>query len=135
MKLTGFIQRGVGKGAFFTNLDWVVDQFQKAMGFEPFPGTLNVRISEEDLPSLGAFFSKKDFELIPDDPQFCTASLKRVKVNGIPAAAVFPSDDVHVHGKEIVEIISHCHLKETLNLDDGDKVILTEFHESPPMKG
>ncbi|MEE9609766.1 MAG: DUF120 domain-containing protein [Desulfatiglandales bacterium] len=132
MKLKGFIESGAGKGVFFTGLDWVVDQFQKAMGFAPFPGTLNVRISEEDLPNVDPFFSEQDFELVPDDPQFCSAYLKKVRVNGLPGAAVFPSEDVRIHGKGIIEIMSNCHIKNTLHLDDGDPVTITEFHEGPP---
>ena len=134
MKLIGYIQSGIGKGSFFTGLDWVVEQFREAMGFEPYPGTLNVRIREEDLPFIDPFFSEKDFDLIPDDPQFCSASLKKVKVNGIPAAAVFPSEDVLIHGKSIIEIIANCHLKETLHLDDGDQVTITEFDDANNMR-
>lgn len=135
MKLKGVIQKGGGQGSFFTSLDWVVDQFQKAMGFVPFPGTLNVRICDEDLPKMDAFFSEKDFELIPADPQFCSGQLKKVKDNGIPAAAVFPSEDVRIHGKEIVEIISDRHLKEALHLEDGDAVTIAELSEDPSNKG
>jgi riboflavin kinase, archaea type len=135
MKLRGTIQSGIGKGSFFTGLDWVVEQFREAMGFEPFPGTLNVRIMEEDLPIIDPFFLKKDFELIPDDPQFCAASLKKVEVNGVSSAAVFPSEDVHIHGKSIIEIITYCHLKETLHLDDGDQITITEASDEPSGKG
>jgi riboflavin kinase, archaea type len=127
MKITGVIESGLGKGAFFTSLEWVVDQFERAMGFKPFPGTLNVRVLEGDLPALRSFFAKKDFELVPDNPAFCTALLKKVRVNGTPAAAVFPSEDVKAHGREIIELISEKHLKDTHGLKDGDQVTITEF--------
>ena len=126
MKLKGVIQRGVGKGAFFTRLDWVVDQFEKVMGFKPFPGTLNVRISEEDVSELESFFSQKDGELVPDNTEFCSAWLKKVWVNGMPGAVVFPSDDVRVHEKAIIEVMAGCHLKERLRLTDGDEVRITD---------
>ena len=129
MKLKGIIQKGAGQGAFFTSLDWVKEQFQKAMGFAPYPGTLNVRIAEEDLPQMAPFFSEKDFEIVPTDPRFCAGSFKKVKINGIPGAAVFPSEDVRIHGKEILEIICGCHLKDTLGLKDGDPVLITDFHD------
>ena len=100
MKLRGVIQKGVGQGSFFTSLPWVKEQYQKAMGFSPYPGTVNVRISEEDLSQMDDFFSTKDFEIVPTDPKFCAGSFKKVYINGIPGAAVFPSEDVRVHGKE-----------------------------------
>jgi riboflavin kinase len=126
MKLKGVIQRGVGKGTFFTQLDWVVVQFEKTLGFRPFPGTLNVRICTEDVPKLEFFFSQKDGELVPDNPEFCSAWLKKVWVDGIPGAAVFPSDDVRVHEKAIIEVMAGCHLKERLRRADGDQVTITD---------
>jgi len=41
------------------------------------------------------------------------------------AAIVFPAEDVRVHPKNIVEIISAEMLKDALNLKDGDWVTLT----------
>jgi riboflavin kinase len=116
----------VGKGAFFTRLDWVVDQFERALGFRPFPGTLNVRISEEDVPKLESFFSQKDGELVPDTPEFCSAWLRKVWVNGIRGASAFPSEDVRVHESAIIEIMAGCHLKQTLRLADGDHVTIAD---------
>lgn len=127
MEITGVIERGAGQGAYFTSLDWVVDQLEQAVGFKPFPGTLNVRVADEDLSKLDAFFENWDCELIPDNPEFCSAGLKRVRINGIPAALIVPSEDVRIHGKEIVEIVADRHLKGSLGLDDGDTVIITDF--------
>ena len=129
MKLKGVIQKGLGQGSYFTSLPWVKEQFQKAMGFAPYPGTVNVRISEEDLSQMADFFSTKDFEIIPTDAKFCVGSFKKVQINGIPGAAVFPREDVRVHGKEIIEIVCGCHIKDTLRLKDGDPVFITDSHD------
>lgn len=123
--LHGTIQSGTGQGAFFTRLDWVVDQCRTLLGWPPFPGTLNVRLGDEDLEHLDAFLRKTDAELVPEDPRFCSALVKRVAVNGVPAALVLPSEDVRVHGKRILEILAPCHLKSTLDLKDGDPVTVT----------
>jgi riboflavin kinase, archaea type len=128
MEIRGVIEQGTGQGAFFTSLDWVIEQFEKAMGFKPFPGTLNVRVSEEDLPKLEAFFAATDFELVPDNPDFCSAGVKCVQVNGIPAAVVIPSEDVRVHGNDVMEIMAGCHIKKALNLNDGDRVTIGEMN-------
>jgi len=126
LKIKGVIETGVGEGSFFTGLEWVVEQFEEEMGFKPFPGTLNVRVLKEEVPEMDAFFSSKDFELIPEDPQFCSAWLKRVWIKGILGAAVFPSEDVHIHKKEVIEVMSSCHLKDTLHLKDGDEIELED---------
>jgi len=125
MKIRGTIEKGAGRGAFFTSLDWVVEQFETGFGWKPFPGTLNVRVSPEDISKLNDFFERKDLELIPDDPAFCSASLKSVRVDGIPAAVVFPSEDVRIHANDIIEVIAGCHIKDALHLADGDEVIIT----------
>ena len=99
------------------------------MGFAPYPGTVNVRISEEDLSQMADLFSTKDFEIVPTDAKFCVGSFKKVQINGILGAAVFPREDVRIHGKEIVEIVCGCHIKDTLCLKDGDPVLITGFHD------
>lgn len=122
MKIRGTIEKGAGKGAFFTGLDWVVEQFERELGWKPFPGTLNVRVAQEDLCRLDEFFAKKDLELVPENPEFCSAGLKSVHVNGIPAVVVFPSEEVRIHSNDVIEVIAGCHIKESLHLEDGDEV-------------
>ncbi len=125
MNIKGIIEKGAGRGAFFTSLDWVVAQFEKGFGWKPFPGTLNVRVSQEDVVKLKDFFAQKDLELFPENSTFCSASLKSVRVNGIPAAVVFPSEDVRIHSNDLIEVIAGCHIKDTLHLADGDQVIIS----------
>ncbi|MBI5441991.1 MAG: CTP-dependent riboflavin kinase [Deltaproteobacteria bacterium] len=124
MRIVGTIREGVGRGAFFTRLDWVVEQFRQAMGFEPCPGTLNVLVQEEDHLRLTSLCENPDFELVPDSPDFCAAAVKRVRVNGIPAAIVVPSEEVRVHGAGVVEIMAECHVRDTLGLREGDSVVI-----------
>ncbi len=127
MQLKGVVETGVGQGAFFTSLAWVREQFQEKGGFIPFPGTLNVRICAEDLPGLQSFTSATDFEITPDDPQFCSGAVKRIWIEGIPATAVFPGERVRVHPKEVIEIVSDRNLKEALHLKDGDRVTISDI--------
>ncbi len=131
MRIRGTIETGAGRGAFFTGLDWVVDQFRRHMGFAPFPGTLNVRVIDEDADKLKSLFSRMDFEIVPENPDFCTAGFKRIGVQGLPAAAVFPSEDVRIHDRNVIEIIAGCHIKDALGLKDGDTVVLTDLLPNP----
>ena len=126
MKISGIIQSGVGKGAFFTQVDWVVKQCEDLLGYKPFPGTLNVQVRDEDLGILEKFIASPDCSLVPDDQNFCAANVKQVKINGITAAVVLPSEDVRVHENRVIELIAACSLKETLGLEDGDTVTIDE---------
>jgi riboflavin kinase len=120
--IRGIIQSGAGKGSYFTQVDWVVEQCSRMLGYKPFPGTLNVQVAREDLKNLDLFLRESDFELVTDDPAFCSARVKRVTVNNIPGAVILPAEDVRIHEKRIIEIIAACSLKETLGIGDGDLV-------------
>ncbi len=126
MEIKGVIERGAGKGAYFTQVAWVVEQFEEKLKMTPFPGTLNVQVDEVDFPKLDQFFLKTDFELIPDDPSFCAAKLKKVTINGVAAAVVLPSKNVRIHDSRTIELIAGCSLKKHLGLDDGDGVTISD---------
>ena len=123
--IRGVVQSGVGKGSYFTQLDWVVEQCRRTLGYKPFPGTLNVRVVDEDLSRLDLFLQGWDFELIPNDPVFCSARVKKVNVNQLPGAVILPADEVRTHETRVLEIIAPCSLKETLGIRDGDLVTIT----------
>jgi CTP-dependent riboflavin kinase len=125
MEISGVIESGEGKGAYFTQVEWVVRQCERLLGYRPFPGTLNVYVRDSDLYKLNQFFQETDFDLVPDDPAFCAARVKKVTVNGIASAVVLPSDDVRIHENRVVEVISSCSLKKSLGLEDGDQVTIS----------
>jgi CTP-dependent riboflavin kinase len=122
--IRGVVQSGVGKGSYFTQLDWVVQQCRRVLGYKPFPGTLNVRVVDEDLRHLDLFLQGSDFEIIPNDPVFCSARVKKVKVNQLPGAIILPADQVRTHELRVLEIIAACSLKDTLGIRDGDMVTI-----------
>ncbi|MDP6927209.1 MAG: DUF120 domain-containing protein, partial [Rhodospirillales bacterium] len=62
MELRGQVVSGGRLAAFFTQLDWVMEQCAEKLGFEPFPGTLNVEIVAEDLAVVDALKGEKGIE-------------------------------------------------------------------------
>lgn len=126
MRMSGVIESGAGKGTYFTQVDWVVKQCQDKLNMTPYPGTLNVRIDETSVYQLGEFLRAADVELIPDDPSFCAAHVKKVTVDGVPAALVLPSEEVRIHDSRTIELIAAFSLKESLGLDDGDTVTISD---------
>ena len=125
--ITGRIVSGVKKGAFFTQLDWVQEQCQKKLGFKPYPGTLNLEITAEDLPIIESLEHKKGIELISPDPKFCNAKAFAVTLGEIKGAIIIPEEKVRIHPKTIIEIVASLKIKEALNVKDGDiiNVVLT----------
>ena len=124
-KIAGRIISGIKQGAFFTQLDWVQEQCLEKLGFKPFPGTLNLEIPDESVTIIDALQSQEGIELVPPDSNFCSGFVFPITIEGISGAIVAPAKDVRLHGKNIIEIISHLGLKDALGLADGDWVTLT----------
>jgi CTP-dependent riboflavin kinase len=120
--LTGKIVSGTGKGAYFTRIDWVLRQCNEKLGFKPYPGTLNLEISVEDLPIIESLHKEKGIELISPDPKFCNGKAFPVSLGEINAAIIIPEQKVRVHPKNIIEIIAPLNIKASLNIKDGDSV-------------
>ena len=131
-RLTGKIVSGIKQGAFFTQLDWVQEQCLEKLGFKPYPGTLNLEISVDDIPIIEALLSDEGIELIPPDSNFCSGYVIAISVSGISGAIVFPAEDVRLHGRNIIEIISPKGLKDTLKVNDGDEITLTIYNLNMP---
>lgn len=126
MKVTleGTVSSGFGEGKFFTQLDWVVEQFQKKLGFVPFPGTLNLDIGEGDLRSLVMFVKDGGITIEPTDQAYCSALCFAAVVNGtVQGAVVIPEVTKHPAGR--LEILAPVSIKETLKIKDGDIISLT----------
>ena len=122
-KISGVIVSGVKQGAFFTGLEWVQKQCLEKLGFKPWPGTLNLRIDDDDdIRNLERLWRTGGIELVPPDSDYCSGHVFPVSVGGIAGAIVAPAEEVRVHGGDIVEIISPLRLKDALGVKDGDTI-------------
>ena len=122
LAITGKIVSGAGEGAYFTQIYWGKQQCDEKLGFKPFPGTLNLEISEEFIPAIEVLDQQKGIELISPDPKFCNATAFQVSLGDISGAIILPEEKVRVHPKNIVEIIAPLNIKTSLNVKDGDSV-------------
>ena len=132
LTVTGKIVSGEKKGAVFTQLDWVQNQCQEKLGFKPFPGTLNLEIESAKIPHIEALLKRSGLKLVPPDPNFCTAHVYPVNIMGVSGAIVAPAEDVRVHNKNILELIAPACLKEAMDVDDGDEIMLVAQYPNPP---
>jgi riboflavin kinase, archaea type len=118
-KVTGTISRGMGEGAYYVNE--YAEEIKNKLGYKPFPGTLNVKISEPlnlDRLLTGTIkgFKKKNrtFGSIRYAPVSVSA-----KGQGIDRHIIVPA---RTHHKDVLEIISQYNLREKLGVADGDAV-------------
>jgi len=123
--IVGTIVSGCGQAAYFTQLDWVQEQCLRKIGFKPFPGTLNLEISEDTIALIQELLDKDGLELISPDSNFCSGKVVSVSIRGIPCAIIAPAEEVRIHGKNILEVVSKAKLKRALKVQVGDTVDIT----------
>ena len=143
MLFKGKIVTGMGEGAYYMSLEGYKKQFQNKLGYEPFPGTLNIKIedknylnSRKDLinyPSIyidGFKNSDRTFGWVRCYPATISQET-RLSREVAQSQATDISNDVHVlllerthHNNNLIEVIGPLNIKESSNLKNGDDVVV-----------
>jgi riboflavin kinase len=122
MKIDGEVTTGLGKAAYFLSQDFYTKEFKKNLGFVPFPGTLNVIVSEGYLDEIAEIKNTCE-NIIKPDEGFGAVKFIEAKLNGnVDGAIVFPAKTTHE--ENYLEFIAEVKLREELDLNDGDIVSL-----------
>ena len=121
--LTGKTASGIGKARGFTQLKWVQEEFERKLGFRPWPGTFNLRVDPESQAQWDAVSRQPGIEIQPPDAGACVAQCYRVVLaHIIEGAIVVP----HVQGypPDQVEVLAEENVRLCLGLVDGDPITL-----------
>ncbi len=126
-KTQGRVLSGLGRGAQFLSIGWVRSELRDRLGFDPFPGTLNLKID----PDLwNTIYSNRDSLLKISDPasSTCPGFLKRVRLQAGKERSCFaylilPELTMY---KDVLEIVAPESLREKLGLQDGDAVTIED---------
>ena len=120
--LEGTVMSGLGHGAYFVGLAWVRGAIQRMLGFDPYPGTLNLRLVDGEMRAAWLdVMAGPALPLTPPPPERCGGRLFPVVVApDIPAAVVVP--DVTAHDADVLELVAGAHVRGRLGLHDGDRV-------------
>jgi riboflavin kinase len=122
-ELHGHVVTGLGEGQYYIGQDYYQRQFYEKLGFFPYPGTLNVHLTDFstklcEKTEKGAVVKILGFT--DGERTFGGVSCYRVYVNGVEGAVVMP-DRTH-YPKDLLEIVSPVELRKKLKLKDGDEV-------------
>lgn len=117
-KIKGKVASGLGEGQYYIALEGYSSQFREKLGFEPFPGTLNLQLPE---PFAHAESDSARIEGFKDQSRtYGRCQCFPGKIGEIPCAIVRPERTSYP--PRLVEIIAPANLRKTLGLKDGDEV-------------
>lgn len=122
MEIDGLVTSGYGRGEKFLSQEFYSSKFIKKLNFKPYPGTLNIIVSEKFLNDIISI-KKKTNNIIEGKDGFGSVKfIKAVLNNNINGAIVFP--DKSTHEDNYLEFISKDKIREKLDLKDNDNVNL-----------
>lgn len=131
LTIHGKVFTGLGEGAYYISLEGYKKQFQKLLGFTPFPGTLNLAVDSSELPL------RKQLNYLPGlevrgfkDGKRSYGPVKclRAKVADKYEGGALVIERTH-HGEAVLEVISPVNLRKALRASDGKSVSVTVFVE------
>lgn len=120
---------GLSEGSYYMSMEGYRTQFRAKLGFDPFPGTLNLRVGKDEIAH------RRELESYPfvniegfagKERTFGGARCYPVTVGRTVRAAVVVPIRAH-YGEDVLEIIAPENLRKRFNLKDGD---LVEVHAS-----
>ncbi len=131
MKIKGKIVEGLGEGRHFTRIPWVRAQCMSKLDIDPFPGTLNLEISDPaDLERFEQLKAGEGVVIQPEDPSFCCGQCYPVLIGGrLRGAIVLPA--VEGYPKNKMELITAQDAKEALSVETGDILEVEILTPSP----
>ena len=122
MKINGEVTTGLGKAAYFLSQEFYTREFNKNLGFIPYPGTLNVIVSEEYLDEINQIKNSCQNLIKPDEGFGAVKFIEATLNDEINGAIVFPAKTTHE--ENYLEFIAENKLRDDLKLNDGDVVSL-----------
>ena len=122
MKIDGEVTTGLGKAAFFLSQEFYTREFEKNLGFVPFPGTLNVVVSDDYLDEINEIKNSCENLIKPDEGFGAVKYIQAILNDEVEGAIVFPAKTTHE--ENYLEFIAENRLRDELNLEDGDVVSL-----------
>jgi len=123
--LVGTIVSGTGEASGFVAIEWFRQAVRTAVGFDPYPGTLNVKLAEPGVVARWrAIRSRAAVRIDPPGADACGGRLVPALIEGdVPVAIVVP--DVTRYGDDVLEVVAPVHLRTSLRRGDGDRVTIT----------
>lgn len=130
LSLDGTVTSGMGEGRHYISLSGYMEQFRERLGYEPFPGTLNVELTAESARERSELEALAE-ESTPIDgwedgdrtfgPATCYTARVESDDGSYEGAHVIVPERTH-HDATQLELIAPVKLRDELGLGDDDRL-------------
>lgn len=120
--LEGKVKSGRGNGKKYVTMPWVKKQINDKLGFNPYPGTLNLELNPPSI-SLRKILEQKPISIINPKEGCYVGLLYITSIKKIKSAIVIPK--VPSYPDNLLEIIAPVNLRERLQLKNGDSIFIS----------
>jgi riboflavin kinase, archaea type len=122
----GTVVSGMGEGAYYMALEGYRKQFKEKLGFEPYPGTLNVKLIDQIFMNARREIGKYPSVFIngfsDNTRTYGWVKCYKADIKGaINNAAALVLERTH-YDDSTLEIIAPISLKESIGIQNGDKI-------------
>ncbi len=119
LALSGTIVRGLGEGTFYMSMGHYRKEIKKKLGFNAYPGTLNLKVAKKQSDLLKGIAPIKINAYKSGNKILGGANCYKAKIKNISGSIIVPDLTKH---KDVIEFIAPVHLKSELKLRDGNKI-------------
>ena len=125
IEMKGNLETGLGEGGYYISKKGYMSQFQEKLDWEPYEGTFNLRLDEDEVPKIEAMRAAEGMLISGFEQEGRTfgkawvfdCALRKGTNNVDNCAIISPK---RTHYKRVVEIISPVFLRDKLNAKDGE---------------
>jgi len=127
VELKGTLVSGMGEGAYYMSLKGYTKQFKEKIGYVPFPGTLNVKLSKKEHIETVSQFYNRDCILIngfsDEKRTYGWVKCFNAKLNNLIDCELVILERTH-HDNSVIELISKINIRKTAKLKDGSNLTI-----------
>jgi len=132
LTIEGVVFSGLGEGAYYVTREAYRRQFIEKLGFDPYPGTLNLKLtSDYDVKAVAELDAYPAIEISGfrnADRTYGPVRCFRALINNREKGAVVMALRSH-YNRSVLEVIAPVYLRGKLKLKDGNRVKVTVFVE------
>lgn len=119
--LSGKVITGLGEGQYYISLEGYRRQFIEKLGFDPYPGTLNIKLDSPGVELRKKISANIKISGFSDrNRTFGSGACFNVRISDIKGAVITP-ERTH-YPEDVIEVIAPVNLREHLKIKDGSVV-------------